>query len=523
MFDLIIKKATVINGKNEKPFVADVGINNGQIAEIGNLKNQTATKDINAENLVLCPGFIDINNTADHNFTIFSYPEAENLIRQGVTTVVLGNYGASLAPLIKVSLANFSKWTNVDKINIDWQTIGEMFDFLENKKIGVNVSSLVGWGNIRNDLTEGEFRPLTKEELEKGKFLVEKSLKEGALGVSFGLGYAQEKMVGFSEIEKVAEIVKKYNGYLGFYLRDEEKNFLKSLEEIIEIVKTTQLPVEINRFQAKGEKNYPFFEEALKLIKKTNRNKKLIHFDFSPYEYSSEDIFQVLPEWVTIGGRTAFFRNIRDNDYRKKILEELSEKRDIYKKAIIVDANKCWWFNNLSIEEIANNFEFSIEETILEIAELCEGRATLLVKNISFDNIRLALTDPYSLIGSDNGFLNIEELEKKTWVHPAIFSAFIRFLKLFIQEGKRNSLEKAINKITYQPALKIGLKKRGLIDKGYWADLVLFNPKELKDLADMKNPFQYPLGIKTVIINGNLAYHKGILSSQRYGKVIRRN
>ena len=119
MFDLIIKKATVINGKNEKPFVADVGINNGQIAEIGNLKNQTATKDINAENLVLCPGFIDINNTADHNFTIFSYPEAENLIRQGVTTVVLGNYGASLAPLIKVSLANFSKWTNVDKINID--------------------------------------------------------------------------------------------------------------------------------------------------------------------------------------------------------------------------------------------------------------------------------------------------------------------------------------------------------------------------------------------------------------------
>ena len=144
-----------------------------------------------------------------------------------------------------------------------------------------------------------------------------------------------------------------------------------------------------------------------------------------------------MPEWVTIGGRTAFFRNIRDNDYRKKILDELSEKRDIYKKAIIVDANKCWWFNNLSIEEIANNFEFSIEETILEIAELCEGRATLLVKNISFDNIKLALTDPYSLIGSDNGFLNIEELEKNLGSSGNFFGFYQVFKTIYSRRQKK--------------------------------------------------------------------------------------
>jgi N-acyl-D-amino-acid deacylase len=188
MFDLIIKKAKIVSGKlDEEAKEGDIGILKGKILKIGNLKNEISAKEINAENCFICPGFIDINNSSDHNLTIFSLPLAENLIRQGVTTVIIGNQGVSLAPLLRGDLINFEKWVDTSRINVNWQTVNELLDLLEKKKIGVNVGTLVGWGNIRTDLTGGEFRNLSKEELEKGKYLVEKSLKEGALGVSFGL------------------------------------------------------------------------------------------------------------------------------------------------------------------------------------------------------------------------------------------------------------------------------------------------------------------------------------------------
>lgn len=522
MLDLIIKKGRIITGRaDEEIKEGDIGISKGKIVKIGNLKNELASKEINAENLFICPGFIDINNSADHDFSLFYSPQAENLIRQGVTTVILGNQGVSLAPFLKDSLNNFEKWTDTSKININWQTLEELFKILENKKIGVNIGTLVGWGNIRTELAQGEFRNLLKEELEKGKYLVERSLKEGALGVSFGLNYYHEKMVGIKEICEVSKVAKKYKGYLSFRLRDPEKNFLKSVEEIIEIAELTNLEVEITNFVSKEENKYNF-NKALEEIALFNEKNELINFDLSPYDYQVENAFEVLPEWVAIGKRENFFRNLKQEEFRRKILEELKEKKEIYSEAVVMEAGKKWWFTGLSLKEIAKRFNISIEETILRIIELSDSQLLLLVKVLPFENIDQTIKSYHSFISSDSGFADLEISKKRIWTHPKTFANFIKFLKYYSKERDFYSLKEAISKLTYRISQKVGFKDRGLIKENYWADLVIFDLDHLEDSASIFNPFQYPAGIRTVLINGQLAYHKGILAKNGYGQIIKR-
>lgn len=521
MFDLIIKKANIVTGKLEDEiFEGDIGIKKGKILKIGKLDKELSSKDINAQNHLVCPGFIDINNSADHNFSIFNCPFPENLIRQGVTTVILGNRGVSLAPLLKGSLSNFEKWVDSLTININWTTIKDLFKELEKRGLAINVGTLIGWGNIRSDFTEGEFRNLTKEELEKACYLVRKSLEEGALGVSFGLNYYHEKMVGIKEIEAVSRVVKEKGGYLSFCLRDPQRNFIKSIEEILEIAEITNLEVEINNFLNKVEE-LSVFNKGIEKISHFNENQELINFDLSPYDYQVEDIFEVLPEWVAIGRRENFIKNLTSSEFRKKILEELKGQKDLYLDAIVIDAGKKWWFTGCKLKDIAEKFNLSLEETILKITQLCNGQVSLIVKNTSEENVDRAVKNYYSFISSNSGFLNLETIDKKSWFHPKSFSNFIYFLKKYTKENQEISLKEAIFKLTFQVAQKIGLKDRGLIKEGYQADLVVLDLENLDEKNTFSNPLQYPLGIKSVIINGNLAYHKGVLASQKYGQIIK--
>ncbi|MGB9680954.1 MAG: N-acyl-D-amino-acid deacylase family protein [Minisyncoccia bacterium] len=522
MFDLIIKKANIITGKPDEDIKeGDIGIKNGKIVKIGKLKNELSFKEINAENDFVCPGFIDINNSADHNFSLFYHPSAENFIRQGVTTVIIGNQGVSLAPLIKGSLLNFEKWIDASSYNINWITVKDLLEVLEKKKIGVNIGALVGWGNIRSDLTGGEFRNLSKDELEKGQYLIERSLKEGALGVSFGLNYYHEKMVGVKEVLEIAKIVKKYEGYLSFSLRDPGKNFLKSLEEILEIADLSNLEIEINNFLNKVT-DHLVFKKGVESISRFNEKKELVNFDLSPYDYQLENIFEILPEWVAIGKRENFLKNLIDPLFRKKILEELKEKRDIYSDAIIIEADRKWWLTNSVLRELSKRFNLSIEETILKLTQICNNQLLFLVKNTNIENINEGIKNYYSFISSDAGFSSLETTEKKAWVHPKTFANFIKFLKQSIQERESYSLAKAVAKLTFLVAQKIGIKNRGLIKEGYQADIVILDLNKLNDLADFSNPFQYPTGIKTVILNGQIAYHKGVMAGQCYGQIVRK-
>jgi len=522
MFDILIKNGKVFDGSGEDAKNVDIGIKNGKIVEFGDFKDEKAITEINAENRFVCPGFIDIDNEADHYLDIFTLPNAENLIRQGICTIICGNSGASLAPLISGSLASIQKWADPNHININWREIKDFLSFLDKKKLAVNFATLIGWGTLRSEFTKGEFRNLTKEELEKLKLVVSQSIKQGALGVSFGLGYASEQMVGISEILEVAKAVKDKNGYLSFHLRNQAEDFLISVQEIIEVAKKGQLSVEISHFFTEGKPNFENFAEALKMIKKANNEFEFINFDLSPYDSNAKVLYLVLPEWAAIGGRKILLKNINDEIIRKKIIQDLKRKRYLYKDILIADSGKRWWFSGKTLEEVADRFNLSLEESLLKVIEICEDKIVIFTGNLFEKNINDGLKSPYSFVSSNSGFSNIESGKRGIWVHPRTFGTFPKFLGYYVREKELLSWEEGIYKITGKVAKKVGLKNRGLLKENFWADIVVFNPEKINDKSTLKNPFQYPEGIETVIINGGLAYHKGILTEERYGKTVRK-
>lgn len=527
MFDILIKNGEVFDGSEKSAQNIDVGIKKGKIVALGNFKNERAKIEINAENRFVCPGFIDINNTADHYLDLFTNSNADNLIRQGICTVICGNCGTSLAPLISGSLASVQKWADPNHLNVNWREVKDFLNFLDKKKLGVNFATLIGWGTLRSEFTHGEFRNLTKEEMDKLKLVVSQGIEQGALGLSFGLGYASEQMVGISEILNIGKIVKDKKAYLSFHLRDETENFLTSVSEVIESAEKGGFSVEISHFKAEGKPNFERFDEALKMIEKVNKlstgeNKELVNFDIFPYNSDAKVIYLILPEWASIGGRKVLLENINNDIIKNKIIQDIKRKKYLYKSIVIADSGQRWWFSGKTLERIAKSFNLTLEETLLKIIEICEDRVVIFSENVLEKNVENALKSPYSFLGTGSGFSNIERNKKSAWIHPRAFGTFPKFLGYYVREKKLISWKEAIHKITGKVANKLGLKDRGFLKKDFWADIVVFNPEKINDNSTLKNPFQYPDGIESVIINGGLVYHKGIMTEERYGKIIRK-
>ena len=522
MYDILIKNGLIYDGSIDEPKNIDLAIKNGKIIKLDNLKGEQAKVEINAENRFITPGFIDINTDADHDLSLLEMPEAENLLRQGITTIIGGNCGASLAPLISGSLSSINKWAKAIDLNFNWRTLKDLLHFLDSKKLSINFGTLIGWGTLRLDLTQGQFRSLTKNELEQLKLIVKNSLKEGAFGVSFGLGYNIEQPVGLKETLEIAKIVNQVKGYLSFHLRDEAKGLLSSIREVLEVAEREEISLEISHLRANGEENFESFSDALKMIKNINQKNELVNFDFSPYDSTVRPAYLILPEWAAIGGREVLLKNIHDSIVRKKLINDLKRKKYLYKDLIIADSGERWWFAGKTLSEISDEFKLALEETFLKLIELCEYRLSVLTKTLSPILIDKGVVNDDSFIATNSGIYNLNSSKKGIWVHPRAFGTFPKFLNDYVKEKKLMPWPIAINKITGKVADKIGFKNRGYLKENYWADLVILNPEKLKDKGTLDNPLQFPDGIETVVINGNIAYQKGLLSHGRYGQVLRK-
>ncbi|PJA87614.1 MAG: aminoacylase, partial [Candidatus Moranbacteria bacterium CG_4_9_14_3_um_filter_40_7] len=234
MFDVLIKNAVIIDGTGDPMYKADLGIRDDRIEEIGYLADEKGEEELDAFGFMVCPGFIDVNNQSDTRWRIFSDPRLESLVCQGITTIIGGNCGSSLAPLASSeAIYSIQKWGNVNQINVGWQTVGEFLKFLERQGLAVNFATLTGHGTLRRGLMKDATKIISQEELNKMKRLLEKSLKEGSLGMSAGLIYTHERKTTISELEELMRIIKKYQGVYTTHIRNERENFLEPLEETI--------------------------------------------------------------------------------------------------------------------------------------------------------------------------------------------------------------------------------------------------------------------------------------------------
>ncbi|MDD3434568.1 MAG: amidohydrolase family protein [Candidatus Pacebacteria bacterium] len=520
MYDVIIKNGLVFDGLGNKPQAIDVAIKNSQIVGLGDFQKQKAKLEIDANKKFVSPGFIEINTLADRDCSVIRYPQAANFIVQGVTTVIGGASGASLAPIVSGSIDYLEKWVDSSKININWRSVAEFLEYLTQKQLGVNFGMLVSWAILRNDFTHREFRLLSREEKEKLKFLIKQSLLDGALGVAFGLGYEEEQVVSVEEILEIADVVKEHNGYLGFGLRNEAENFIASVQEVGEVATKGAIPVEIYQLKTLGEQNHLNFSEGLKIINEVNQDKELLNFDISPYNVASSPLLTLLPDWAAVGGRKVFLRNIQDEALKKKIIQDLKQKKYNYHNLIIAESQSIPWFIGKTLDQLASDFGLKEEEVILKILEIGGANIKVINQSVSEENTKEGFMSEYSLISSGAGFYEIND----SYTHlspPQAFGAFPRFLGEYVREKKIYSWEQAIYKLTGKPAFKIGLKNRGLIKKGYQADLVVFDPDKIEGRATFRNPWQLPVGIETVLINGVVALDKGRLNTIRAGEIVK--
>ncbi|KKU21910.1 MAG: hypothetical protein UX33_C0019G0007 [Candidatus Azambacteria bacterium GW2011_GWC1_46_13] len=524
-FDILIKNGTLIDGTGRERYPADVGINKNAIAEIGDLKNQKAEKVIDAANLHVVPGFIDVLNHSDTYWTMFPMPSMESLLRQGITTIIGGNCGASLAPLVEGNvIAAIQKWADMSEVSINWLRMSEFLEQLERMKFGVNFGTLVGHGTLRRGLIKDEVRNLTGDEMAKIKFMLEEALESGAFGLSTGLAFSHAKTTPVEEIIELAKLVEKYDGVYASHLRDEAGRLDDSVTETIRVAMESQAKIQISHFKAMGQSGWPNFAANLERLEQAHDGGLNVNFDVFPYTVTGSVLYTLLPDWAAEGGKKKLLSRLRDPHERRKIIHELKKNPLAeYDKIIVAISPADKTFIGKSLKEIAQNQGVEPEEALLNMILVAEDQLIAFIHSLSEENVAAGIASKISMVSSDGSGYNLGYARKGTLVHPRSFGAFPRLLGKYVREEKKLSWEEAVRKISSLPAEKYGLKKRGLITESNFADLTIYNPETVSDLATFKNPYLYPRGVEYVIVNGKTAIEKGVYNGELAGRVLRKS
>lgn len=523
MFDIIIKNGTIIDGSGQPMYKADIAIKEDKIAEIGELKNEKAELEIDATERLVCPGFVDVNNHSDTYWRIFQDPDLESLVYQGITTIVGGNCGSSLAPLADASaISSIQKWTNIKEFNVNWLSLKELLEILETKKLSVNFATLIGHGTLRRGILKDQMRAPEAKELDFIERKLKDSLKEGGLGMSSGLIYTHARSANPAELTRLTEVIQKYDGVYATHIRDEGANLPEALKEAIAIAEKTKVKIHISHLKIMGESNWQLMDEALALIDKAKQNGIDITFDVYPYTNTGSVLYTLLPAWVSDGGRKMMLNRFRDPAIRPRIIAEMRESGFDFSKVEIAISALDKTLGQRKITEIAAAQEKSVEDALLDILIASEGRVITSMEILSAENVKKAVVHPLGIISTNGAGYDLEHAQTGELVHPRNFGTFTKVLSEYVFTKKLMSWEETIRKMTSLPASKFGLKKRGLLKKDYFADVIVLNRDKVKDLATVDNPYQYSQGIDFVLVNGRLALSGGKYTGQRQGSIIKR-
>jgi len=528
-FDLLIIGGRIIDGTGNPWFKADIGIKNGKIVAMGKLRKIDAKQIISAEDLVVCPGFIDIHSHSD--FTLLVNPKAESKIRQGVTTEVIGNCGSSAAPLLGELRDRITKYY-AEKYNlkIDWTYMGEYLRKLEENGIAVNVATYVGFSNIRIAVLDYENREPTKSELEEMKELTAKSMDEGAIGLSTGLRYDPQSYAKTEEVIEIAKVVAEKGGIYASHIRDEGDRglLLEAIREAIEIGEKAGVPVEISHLKILAKPLWDKCDEMLKMIEEAREHGVDVTADQYPYEASGTSLLAWIPKWAHEGGREKLLERLMNHEIREKIKNELArvmELRGGPDRALISRFDVDPSLEGLTVKDVAEKWNIPPDEAAIKLVEIAvkeESSLGIINFNQSEENIIKIMRKPWVMIATDGYALAPYGILAKGVPHPRSYGTYPRVLGKYVREMKVLTLEDAIRKMTSLPASKLKLHDRGILRPGFWADIVIFDPKEVIDKADYLNPKKYPKGIKFVIVNGEIVIENGEHTEKLSGKVLRR-
>jgi len=529
-YDLIIKNGRVVDGSGRHGFKADVAIKGNRIARIGNLRGAKAKREIDARGQIVAPGFIDMLGQSE-TFVLID-PRAMSKVMMGVTTEITGE-GESIAPVNDRILKEQEDFNRRFNLTVDWRTLDEYFKRLGKQGAGVNLGTFVGATQVREYVIGYDDRPPTAAELEQMKQLVAEAMKDGALGVSTSLQYVPARFAKTDEIVELAKVAHQYGGIYISHQRSEANAIDDSMKEVFEIARRAHIPAEIWHFKTAYQKNWGRMPEMLRRIEAARRQGLKITADVYPYVAGSTSLSACLPPWALAGGTDRMIARLKDPATRARLKQEIGADSNAWENIYLGSGGP----SGILIGSVVNrDLESSQGKRLSEIATAQNkdpldalfdfiiadrGQTGAIFFMMSEADMNAALKSPLVSICTDSSARATDGPLAGSKSHPRGWGTYPRILGHYVRDLHLMPLELAIHKMTGLPASNVGLKQRGLIREGYFADITIFDPKTVIDRATFEEPNQYPVGINFVIVNGQIEVDNAQRTPALAGRVLR--
>lgn len=520
-FDLLIQNATIIDGTGTPSYKADVAISKNKIAAVGPCIQASARKTLDAKGLILCPGFIDIHGHTDHYLCVD--PQASSKILQGVTTEVFGNCGYSPFFLKGKFRQHFKSELDECALRGAWHDLESFSKRVAESRPALNWMTLMGHGTLRRTAMGSPDRAPSPDEMKWMTYQLEKALDQGAVGLSTGLIYTPGCFAKIQEIVELVKVVGSKKGLYATHMRSEGDKLLESVQESLRIAQKGKAALQISHLKTAGEKNWKKIDDLFALLDTNLCRGMDLTWDRYPYTASYTSLDTYLPRSLFDGGDHKAVRRLKNARKRNEMIRHLDSRGTRFGMTLLAGIqskkNKRW--NGYTLEECARLTQESLSEFTLDLLIEEEMQVNAMFFSMSEDNLDRIILHPKAMVGSDASARTRGGKTYRPVVHPRTYGTFPRFLSHFALETKKISLEEAIHKMTGLPASRLGLKKRGVLVRDAYADLVLFNPQTLKDQATYRNPTLDPQGLEMVMVNGVLTVEKGVQTTKRAGVFIR--
>ena len=521
MLDLKIRQGQILDGSGAPGFVADIGVKGDRIAEIGDLSEAQAARTLEASGRIVCPGFIDAHSHSD--VFLMVEPSAPSKLTQGITTEVTGNCGCSAAPIRNAGFLP-ADWAAAP-LPGSWSSFADYAALLEKSRPAPNVLPLVGHGKLRAYAMGFEARAATESEMGDMLKLLGDSMAAGAPGLSTGLIYSPGIFAGAGEIQALARTVAAGGGIYASHMRSEAGALLEAIAETLDVARETGVRVQISHLKTSGRDNWHLADRALDMIRAGRAAGIEAAADRYPYTASCTGLDAILPKWFFAGGKEASLARLRPGPDRERLLSDLRRSRaEDYWSTVIVASTAHpdqLRFQGMPLVEAAEAMRLHPAEAALRIIERDELKTEAFFTGMCEENMWKILAEPYVMIGSDASLRATEGPMSRDFPHPRAYGTFPKFLRAAI-DGITAPLPEAIRKMTSLPANHFRIRDRGLIAKGMFADLVMFDPGRVRDRATFSKPHQYSEGIEAVLVNGRVTLDGNGFTGERAGRVLLR-
>ncbi len=530
-FDLVLDHGHIVDGTGSPWYSGDVGIRGGRIAAIGDLSQSRARRRIDAAGKVVAPGFIDMLGQSE--LTILVEPRLPSKIFQGITTEITGE-GGSIAPLSDVIVAEDRLGYEHMGIKADWRTLNDYFRRLEKQGMGINLASFVGATQVRRLVIGQENRAPSQSELERMKTLVREAMEQGAVGVSTSLQYAPAPYASTEELIALAAESARHGGIYATHMRSESEAEMAAIDEAIRIAREARTPVEIWHLKAAGKRNWGRMPDVVAKIEAARKDGVDITADTYAYPAWFNSFSAFIPPWAHEGGDEKMLARLKDPATRERIRKELEDPAPVqwdneWQEVPGPEAILLSVFQNpalvplqgKTLAEVAKMRGKDPIDTLFDLLIEDHGYTSVAVFGMSEPDVLLALKQPWVAVCNDSQGTSTEGPLAKEHPHPRAYGTFPRILRKYVREDGQLTLPDAIRKFSALPAQRMRLTDRGVLKQGMWADIVVFDPATIKDLATFENPNQLSQGMDYVLVNGVPVIDGGKMTGKLPGKVLR--